>query len=89
MSVRDKLRKRVAEANASAPVIQAAFEAVVKSMEAAADESKLSCPLIPRGPLVNANQREAVIAKLRAEDIEVVEHAGMGPMEQSWTELKW
>ena len=89
MGVRDKLRARVAAANASAPAIESAFDAVVKSMGEAADESKTSCMLIPLRPMVNAEQLEAVIRRLRAEDIEVVEHKGQGAMEQDWTELKW
>lgn len=89
MSVREELRTRVAAANASAPAIESAFDAVVKSMEEAADESKTSCMLIPLSPMVNHEQLDAVIRRLRAEDIQVVEHEGIGPMERSWTELKW
>lgn len=89
MSIRDELCKRVGVANASAPAIQSTFEAIVKSMEEAADESRISCMLIPLGPMVNAEQRKAVIRKLRAEDIEVIEHESAGPMERGWTELKW
>lgn len=89
MSVKDELCTRVGAANASAPAIQSAFEAVVKSMGEAADESRRSCGLIPLSPMVNAEQLEAVICKLRAEGIEVIEHEGMGTMERSWTELKW
>ena len=89
MSVRDELRTRVAAANASAPAIESAFDAVVKSMEEAADESRLSCMLIPLSPMANSEQIDAVICRLRAEGIEVTKHESTGPMERGWTELKW
>lgn len=90
MSIADELRKRVTEANKEAPAIQAAFEVVVKSMEEAADNSKRSCMLIPLGAMVNDEQFDAVISKLQAEGIEIVECDG-GPAltDRDWTELKW
>lgn len=89
MSIADELRKRVTEANTAAPAIQSAFETVVASMGDAADSSERSCPLIPLRPMLNAEQHKAVLNRLRAEGIEVIQHEGMGPMERSWTELKW